>query len=182
MFESCEYSRRVCPAYEINESGRRRGFYIDITLKNGVLSMCGRWRSLGQISNDLTNEALKLSEGFEHSDIFNIQNIWNRWHLNDKRAGTPKQEAFIRQWKLSNRYDYSAACDALAKVGLLYDNGYKYGSSWLKEELPIDVIEYLFSLPAVSGTSWIDIAPPPINETEFFNILQVGVTKLTDAL
>ena len=181
MEKQIEYKRRICPAFEIGKIGGCLKFYIDITLKNGRLSMCGHWHGRGQNSDELTDESLIPSEGFEYSDILKIQSIWNRWHLNDMRVGTPKQEAFIRQWKLSNKYEYSAACDALAEAGLLYDNGYKYGSSWLREELPTGIIKYLFSLPAVSGVSWFDMDLNPIDETEFFNILQVGATKPTVA-
>ena len=172
-----KYERRICPAFEIDRLGGCRRFYIDITLKDGRLSMRGQWHGCGQIADDLTNEALIPAEGFEYSDVLKIQSIWNRWHLNDMRAGTPKQEDFIREWKLSNKYSYDKACEALAEADLLYDNGYKYGSSWLKEELPTDIIKYLFSLPAISGVSWYDMDPATVDEAEFFNILQVGATK-----
>lgn len=171
-----EYKRRICPAYEIGHYGCRR-FYIDISLKNGELSMCGKWHSSGQISDDLTDVSLVPDEGFEYSDILKIQSIWKRWHMNDARAGTPKQEDFIREWMLTNEYSYDKACEALSNAGLLFDNGYKYGSAWLKEELPTEVIKYLFSLPAVSGTSWYDMDQTNVDEKEFFNILGVGATK-----
>ena len=176
-----KYQRRICPAFEIDKRGGCRRFYIDITFEDGKLSMCGSWHSHGQNADDLTDESLIPAGGFEYSDVLKIQNIWNRWHLNDLRAGTPKQEEFVREWKLTHNYDYTIVCEALEEAGLLYDNGYKYGSSWLKEELPTDVIQYLFSLPAVSGASWFDVNQNPIDETEFFNILQVGATKPTVA-
>lgn len=174
-----KYQRRICPAFEIGKRGGCCRFYIDITLEDGRLSMCGTWHGHGQNADDLTNEALIPAEGFEYSDVLKVQSIWNRWHLNDLRAGTPKQEEFIREWKLSHRYDYTKACEALEEAGLLYDNGYKYGSSWLKEELPTEVIKYLFSLPVVSGVSWLDMESVAVDEAEFFNILQVGATKPT---
>jgi len=36
--------------------------------------------------------------------------------------------------------DYTRRCDLLHRIGLLYDNGYKYGSAWLVEPLPDDII------------------------------------------
>lgn len=165
------FKRRICPAREIGKRGGCRRFYIDITLEDGRLSMCGTWHDHGQNADDLTNEALIPAEGFEYSDVLKVQSIWKRWHLNDMRAGTPKQEAFIREWKLSHKYDYTEACKALEEVGLLYDNGYKYGSSWLKEEVPLEVIKYLFSLPAISGESWLDINPTAIDTEEFFKLI-----------
>lgn len=172
-----KYQRTICPAVEIGKLGGCRRFYIDITLEDGRLSMYGSWRSHGQNADDLTNESLTPIKGFEYSDVLKIQSIWKRWHLNDMRAGTPKQEDFIREWKLTHKYDYTKACEALAEVGLLYDNGYKYGSSWLKEELPAEIIKYLFTLPAISGASWFDIEPIAVDEADFLNILQVGATN-----
>ena len=109
-----KYQRRICPAFEIGKLGGCRRFYIDITLEDGRLSMCGTWHSHGQNADDLTNETLIPAEGFEYSDVLKVQSIWNRWHLNDMRAGTPKQEEFIREWKLSyNRPASSSASHAL---------------------------------------------------------------------
>lgn len=77
-----------------------------------------------------------------------LSEIWERWHLNDMRAGTFSQEQALREVKDSfDRLSwYEQACDYLNSVGLLYDNGYKYGTAWLTEELPEDVIEYVKNL------------------------------------
>ena len=134
--------------------------------------MTGDWRGLhGQIDEYLTDKSLTPCVGFDYSDLKKIQNIWERWHLNDMRAGTPKQESFVRDWLNNHKFDYTEICMALSEVDLLNDNGYKYGSSWLTEKVPDEVIKYLFSLPAISGDSWGEINPAPINEAEFFNIL-----------
>jgi hypothetical protein len=78
--------------------------------------------------------------------------IWRRWHLNHMKAGSPAQAAHLRtlgEWTygrdgFNSHYDW--ACEKLKEVGLLEDasylhNGkpYRYGSAWLKEELPADV-------------------------------------------
>lgn len=166
------YKRRICPAFEVGKYGGCRRFYIDIEFsESGCLSICGEWHGCGQICDELTDDSLIPSDGFEYADLLKIQTIWKEWHLNDMRAGTPKQEAFIKQWRQTNKYDYTKACKALEEVGLLFDNGYKYGSSWLKEDVPNDVIRYLFTLPCIKGDSWGDIDPTPVNEDEFFNIL-----------
>lgn len=66
-----------------------------------------------------------------------IMGLWEKYHLNDMRAGTPKQQAEIKQWeKEGNRYEYKAACEHLTKVGLNPDGNYSYGSSWLYEAIP----------------------------------------------
>lgn len=168
------YKRTICPAYEIGSYGGCRKFYIDIKLyQNGRLTLCGQWHSCGQNADELTNDKLVPAAGFERSDILRIQSIWKRWHLNDMRAGTPKQEEFIRLWNVSHKYDYTEACKALKEVGLLYDNGYKYGSAWLQEEVPKEVIQYLFTLPSVDGDSWVDIEPEAIDEQEFLSVLNL---------
>lgn len=76
--------------------------------------------------------------------------IWERWHLNDTKAGSPAQEEWLRQNPVSAVYPeshYEKASAALAGAGLNPDpahlhNGkpYAYGSAWLREELPADVV------------------------------------------
>lgn len=74
-----------------------------------------------------------------------LYQIWKRWNLNDMRAGTFVQEEILRQAKNKgvDVSDYDKACDYLRKLGVYDDDGYRYGSAWLKEELPQDVIDYL---------------------------------------
>lgn len=73
---------------------------------------------------------------------------WERWHLNRMRAGTAAQMAFLRTADIGLGGDrYAATLDALTTAGLNPDNGYVYGSAWLSEEVPTDVIEWLSGLP-----------------------------------
>jgi hypothetical protein len=74
--------------------------------------------------------------------------LWDRWHLNDMRAGTPAQEAAIRTWRAAlpdprRDYDYGAACDYLKSLNLYDDQGYKYGHAWLFEPVPAEVLAEL---------------------------------------
>lgn len=72
------------------------------------------------------------------------------------KAGTPEQENFIREWVKTNRYDYKKACDALKDAGLYEIEGYKYGTKWLFEAVPEDVIQWLFSLPSAENRpAWV---------------------------
>jgi hypothetical protein len=77
-----------------------------------------------------------------------LAEVWERWHLNDMRAGTHRQEEALRPVK--DTFDrlnwYDEACNYLSSIDLLFDGDYKYGSAWLTEELPADVIEYIESL------------------------------------
>ena len=168
------FKRRICPAFEIGSKGGCRRFLIDIEYANGVLKMCGIWHSQGQIYDQLTDESLVPNSNYVYEDLLEIQRIWKRYHLNDMRAGTPKQEEFVREWQLTHAYDYTEVCKALSEADLLYDNGYKYGSSWLREEVPLEVIKYLFSLSAISGASWFDIDDTPVDTEEFLKLLSFG--------
>lgn len=111
-------------------------FTIEIEIKNGKLSMTGEHGgSCGQCQdsiNPLNKEQTRLKE------------IWNEWHLNDMNAGTPKQEEAIKKWRTKRKkenYDYKDTVKYLKKIKLYSDKGYKYGSKWLKRELPKDLNE-----------------------------------------
>jgi hypothetical protein len=142
--------------------------FISITFKNGNLSISGVEGpmsngdckgSCGQIIGSLRNDdpsVWSFNEGWTPEMMQKLLEVWDCWHLNDMKAGTQKQDAFIREWKKTNRYDYTAACEALKEAGLYEDNGYKYGHSLLKEDVPQDVIDWLFGLPdSKKNYAWI---------------------------
>lgn len=98
-----------------------------------------------------------------------LRDIWDRWHLNGMRPGSPNQE----DWKRANPYDrdrhghdhYAWVTGALTQAGLNPDPNfaradgkpYRYGSAWLYEEVPADVLEWLYHLPpAVTDHQWGD--------------------------
>lgn len=84
-----------------------------------------------------------------------FREVWERWHLNDMRAGSPAQMAFLRAHPVTDRLNYyTRACEALAKAGLHPDPSYlrdgepySYGSAWIAEEVPAEVVEFLQALP-----------------------------------
>jgi hypothetical protein len=82
-------------------------------------------------------------------DLKRIGAVWGRWHLNDMKPGTPAQMAALEDMPpaVYPENHYTKACAWLEARGLLVDGGYKYGSAWLKEEVPADVIEFLQTLP-----------------------------------
>jgi hypothetical protein len=85
----------------------------------------------------------------ENVRVQEIAAIWRRWHLNGLNSGTRAQREFIDQHKAANpewRYDYSEACELLKAAGLYEDRGYKYGSPWLAEAPPVEVVERLRKL------------------------------------
>ena len=97
---------------------------------------------------------------FNDEQLAEFMAIWDRWHLNHMRAGSQAQMDWLREHPITVTYPeshYQKACEALAAVGLHPDaDGYHYGTSWLREELPDEVIERLASFPASSlEPAWV---------------------------
>lgn len=139
-----------------------------------IVGKCNGYR--GQVSGELRRliDAEPSTLKFSVKDVKKLCDIWDRWHLNHMRAGTKKQEDAIRKWRKthSGDYTYNNACKYLSEIGLLVDDGYKYGTSWLTEEVPRDVLEWLFSLPGV-GDTFDEVYSPEISEQAFYEALLV---------
>ena len=158
----------------IVDIGRAKGanLYCKIELNDGKLSISGvegplpsgnALGSCGQIDMHPWNFK-KLNKGWTPSLVNKFRKTWSEWHLNDMVAGSPKQELAINAWKLGGaNYEYKAACAMLEKLGILEDDSYiyegkpyKYGSAWLRKELPNEVISFLASLPkSENQPAWI---------------------------
>ena len=65
-------------------------------------------------------------------------------------AGTVKQEQALNDArKVGVRLSsYDDSCKYLESIGLLEDDGYKYGSAWLYREIPEDDLKEIVSLLA----------------------------------
>lgn len=119
-----------------------RGKRLSLTGVEGPDSR-GNCSSCGQIQDTLG----RLTDPrFTKETLDQLKQVWDRWHLNDMRAGTPAQEDYLRE-NYKERYDYTKASELLREAGLNPDNGHKYGSAWLFEEVPDDVIKFLESFP-----------------------------------
>ena len=139
------------PKIAYNGSRKINAVTIDISLEDGNLSLIGNvWNArrtdvtlCGQIYKELRNL-------YPHnSQVQSLVAVWKRWHFNDMRAGSPAQEAYLRANPVKAVYPeshYDKASAALAAVGLNPDNGYKYGSAWLKEELPAEIVAFIEGL------------------------------------
>ena len=107
----------------------------------------------------------KFADGWGATSALTLVGIWNRWHLNDMQAGSPAQEAFLRdnpesvvqQLEAHKGDHYLATKAALELAGIQPDHGhivdgapYHYGSRWLFEPVPANVIEWLAALPEAS--------------------------------
>jgi hypothetical protein len=137
--------------------------FIKIEYKEGKLSISG---VEGPMSNgncrggcgQIVMSGLSVNNyapGWDADKVSVLATLWDMWHLNDMQAGTPIQTEFLKSHKAELKeyhkagFDsyYSMACDLLEKAGLLVDNGYKYGTKWLKVEVPQDVLEWFQALP-----------------------------------
>lgn len=62
---------------------------------------------------------------------------WTKYHLNGMHAGTLSQETALHNAGLKNwANEYEKCCKYLESVGLLYDDGYKFGTGWLYQGIP----------------------------------------------
>lgn len=123
---------------------------IEVTLKEGRLSICGTVYTGTKL---LKSERNLISAGQcldECRDIIppQLATVWDQWHLNDMKAGTKAQELLLEPVRDSfNRLKwYEEACEYLKSLNMYEHNGYRYGSAWLKEELPASVVEYISTL------------------------------------
>jgi len=109
----------------------------------------------GQIDSTI-EDAIASDEGFIIHPLWTKEmlvkflEIWDRWHLNDMKAGTVKQEDYLRSLTFPGGDHYTWALQVLGDAGLNPDPDtfdYQYGSRWLKEEVPESVIAFLEQLP-----------------------------------
>lgn len=134
------------------------GLTLEITLENGCLYIGGSLyhptlKTHGQIQDHIPLlKPYKFNKGWNIGKLNELIRIWNRWHLNDVRAGSPNQESALRNTKITGDF-YPQALAYLKTIGLQPDPNYlidgkpySYGSRWLKEEIPEEVIKYLESL------------------------------------
>lgn len=166
-------------------AGECGNVYCKITWADGRLSISGVEGpmrngnckgSCGQIKGTKIKE---YAPEWSAELVQRFYDTWEHWHLNDMRAGCEHQRA--GEWsgrpidpnKPLNAYgkffegQKQDSWNMLAWVradeypdGLLSKPcpvcGYKYGTAWLKEEVPQDVIDFLFSLPENDGKpAWI---------------------------
>lgn len=121
---------------------------VDVELKQNfkgqyVFSVCGDlWNARktdtlcgGQCLDTLFN-CLKDNKAM-NKQFERIYRLWKLYHLNDMHVGTERQDKALA---LANKQhvDFKERCDYLKSVGLLYDDGYLYGSAWLYREIPED--------------------------------------------
>ncbi len=121
--------------------------------------------SAGQIDMNYTpefiDEKVRLDKTWTRDQLNELLRIWDRWHLNYMKSGTPTQEAYLRLHRVNVTYpksQYDQDLDTLKTAGLNPDpdTGYEYGTAWLREEVPTEVLDWLRALPETIKTpAWI---------------------------
>lgn len=140
---------------EYNRDGEKN---LSISGVEGPLPSGNARGASGQIVMGLKAEEITPAPGWDTALIQKFLDVWNKWHLNNMQAGTPTQMAELKKNKFPgypvSHYDW--AKETLTKAGLQPDNGYSYGSKWLRVEVPEDVVEFLKSLPATDKEpAWV---------------------------
>lgn len=135
--------------YEIEDFG----IFVELYRKDDgfvVLSCTGEFTVLdsnnyeliyGSASQNLSD--FKLFYG-QNKFLDKVIDTWDKYHNNDINPGTPKQMDFLRELSKKNNVDfieYNTAVDLLKEEGIYDDNGYKYGHSFFRLEIPEEVIE-----------------------------------------
>lgn len=106
----------------------------------------------GQIEDEL-KDALAKHEftpiyPLNHQDMKELLDVWQKWHLNDMRTGTDKQEKIISEHIDDKKYEhldkfYDRKIAILKDHDLEVDNGIDFGKAWYYEPLPEDVINFI---------------------------------------
>lgn len=141
--------------------GTRNLVEIEWEVRDGEFSMSGAiWdaRHYDELSGGQNID--KIAALFpDDVKVQRMHAIWERWHLNKRRAGSPAQERWLRENPIPPeeyaypKSHYEVARHKLAEAGLNPDTsftprvpnvntegGYRYRSAWIREELPADVL------------------------------------------
>ena len=141
-------SRTITFVIELRQLDSHCRDYTDLsTLANTYeLSVCGSTRKNGCICQ-MQDEIISYRDRVRKEDLEKFDKIiklWKKYHLNTLHAGTKAQEDAIAKAHISG--GYTDHCKYLESINLLVDRGYKYGTDWLCQQLPDDVINTIKDL------------------------------------
>ena len=153
----------------------KKDVFCEIVWESGRLSICGAiYKGKGRRDKDIEcfrqslSHIIEIPRPFGHgwdAEMFvTFAEIWDQWHLNDVRAGSPLQERLLKVLTLSQKTSgivgatgYDVTKQILEANNLWEDSTYLYkgapyewGSAWLKTDVPESVLEFLKNLPAVT--------------------------------
>lgn len=163
-----DFNKTVRLGTQATYGGRRYSVYCRIKYTSGELSICGVEGPLasgnalggcGQIDMTLKAKDIEPAPGWTEDKIARFLSLWDRWHLNKMRAGSPAQEEWLRKNPVKAIYPeshYDKAKAALEVAGLQPDDGYSYGSAWCNETVPDEIVQELQDLPETDRTpAWV---------------------------
>lgn len=147
-------------------NGRAYSTYCKIKYENKKLSITGVEGPIkggnclggcGQINMSLDLGSIdQFAPGWGSYKLREFLEIWDRWHLNDLRAGSPAQEKYLRDNPSDKRREYEETLKMLTAAGLNPDNGYVYGSAWNTEKVSEKALRFLYNLPDTDITpAWV---------------------------
>lgn len=130
-----------------HESNDKAFQYDVLAISGDILTKSGRMITGGQCLDEMLPE-LKTNELF-----MEIYSLWKTYHLNDMHAGTPVQEAVLKEAGIiGENFDYGKAVKYLKEkdlyevpftgktIGRAYHNEpYRYGCGWVINDLPENV-------------------------------------------
>lgn len=160
-----ENFRKVVHIGTTEEDNRFARVFCRIKYEHERLSICGvvgplpsgdALGSCGQIKvGEL--EFTKFAEGWNQQKVEMLQTIWDKYHLNNLIAGSPAQELYLDNNPISDHMNhYDIAVERLTAAGLNPDPNYqnpmtgeqyRYGSAWLRKEVPEWALQWLSELP-----------------------------------
>ena len=128
-----------------NDSKTGRRLHVSVELKDGCFSASCAGPAIywGQCL-DRAGKELNIKDPV----FLEIVKYWKLYHLNDMKAGDKEQEKAVKEYTKNNHYDYTKVCEYLETKGLLVHNNYRYGSAWLKEEIPAEDLQAIEKLLA----------------------------------
>ena len=99
----------------------------------------------GEISNDSFGQNLDEIYRLNGDNYFfrRIYKYWKKYHLNDLQAGTQQQTEILKKCPST---DYDDRCEFLKTNDLYVDRGYTYGSKWLTQIIPDNVVSEIKKL------------------------------------
>ena len=110
---------------------------LSITGVEGPLRNGDAKGGCGQIDKHIKGDhGHRLSSGWSKEMLDTFIAVWKEWHLNDMRAGCEHQRA--AGWDKRVNKSIGKPCP---------ECGYEYGTKWLREEVPGEVLDFLDSLP-----------------------------------
>ena len=97
----------------------------------------------GQIYDWIKERARDIElVGIDRATLMVLLDVWNRWHLNDLRPYCKHQEPLVMELR-SKGINPIDVVDDYPELSRCPVCGYRYGTKWLYEPLPEQVIDFI---------------------------------------